>query len=67
MEHILQIKDTSSQPDNIVKNAMRSILLAMFLNQLLMNTATLFDALIVGKFYGDMALGACGITYNRAA
>ena len=43
MEHILQIKDTSRQPDIIVKNAMRSILLAMFLNQPLMNTAPLFD------------------------
>ena len=64
MEHILQIKDTSKEPDQIIKNAMRSILLAMFLHQLLTNTATLADTLIVSKFYGDIALGACGITYN---
>ena len=64
MEHVLQIKDTSREPDHIIRNAMRSILFAMFLHQLLTNTATLVDTLIVGKFYGDIALGACGITYN---
>lgn len=64
MEHVLQIKDTSKEPDQIIKNAMRSILLATFIHQLLTNTATLVDTLIVGKFYGDIALSACGITYN---
>lgn len=57
-------RNTSNEPDTIIKNAMKDILLAMFLNQLLMNTATLLDALIVSRFYGDVAMGGCGITYN---
>ncbi len=43
---------------------MGSILVAMFLNQLLLNTATLVDAIIIGSFYSDASLGACGIISN---
>lgn len=57
-------RNTSHEPDTVIKNAMKDILLAMFLNQLLMNTATLLDALIVSRFYGDVAMGGCGIAYN---
>ena len=64
MDSTAFIRNTSRDPDNIIKNAMRSILLAMFLNQLLLNTATLVDAIIIGRFYSDASLGACGIISN---
>lgn len=64
VETAFAFKNTSNEPDTIIKNAMKDILLAMFLNQLLMNMATLIDAMIVSRFYGDVALGSCGITYN---
>ena len=64
VEKAFVFRNTSNEPDIIIKNAMKGILFAMFLNQLLMNTATLLDALIVSRFYGDVAMGGCGITYN---
>ena len=64
MDSTVFIRDTSRDPDNIIKSTMRSILLAMFLNQLLLNTATLVDAIIIGGFYSDASLGACGIISN---
>ncbi|MBR4744942.1 MAG: hypothetical protein IK082_12270 [Oscillospiraceae bacterium] len=64
MDSTAFIRDISRDPDNIIKNTMRSILLAMFLNQLLLNTATLVDAIIIGRFYSDASLGACGIISN---
>ena len=36
----------------------------MFINQLLANAATLFDSLVVGRFYGEICLSSTGIVYQ---
>ena len=54
----------SPEPDAVIHRAMADLFLAMFINQLLINTATLFDSFIVGRFYGDISLSSTGIVYQ---
>ena len=58
------IKDTSFERDNVIRKAMAGIFVAMFINQLLVNTATLFDSLIIGRFLSDACLGSTSIVYQ---
>ena len=44
-------KNTSREPDVVIRKATADIFFAMFINQLLINTATLFDSFIVSRFY----------------
>ena len=50
--------------DSVFKRAMGGNFVALFINQLLINTATLFDAVIVGQFYDDVCIGSVGIGYQ---
>ena len=56
--------NTKQKTDNVFKRAMGGNFVAMFINQLLINTATLFDAVIVGQFYDDVCIGSVGIVYQ---
>ncbi|MBR2667725.1 MAG: hypothetical protein IKD96_06170 [Oscillospiraceae bacterium] len=58
------IKNTSLEPDVVIRKAMADIFFAMFINQLLINAATLFDSFIVGRFYGEICLSSTGIVYQ---
>lgn len=58
------VKNTSREPDVVIRKATADIFFAMFINQLLINTATLFDSFIVSRFYGEIALSSTGIIYQ---
>ena len=58
------VRDTSFEPDNVIRKAMAGIFVAMFINQLLINTATLFDSIIIGRFYSDASLACTSIVYQ---
>lgn len=58
------IKKNAAGPDSVIRSVMADLFQAMFINQLLTNTATLFDSFIVGRFYGEVCLSATGIVYQ---
>ena len=58
------IPKNAAEPDTVIRRVMADIFQAMFINQLLINTATLFDSFIVGRFYGEICLSATGIVYQ---
>ena len=58
------VKKTAAEPDAVIRRVMADIFQAMFINQLLINTATLFDSFIVGRFYGETCLSATGVVYQ---
>lgn len=58
------VRDTSFEPDNVIRKAMAWIFIVMFVNQLLINTATLLDSIIIGRFYSDACLGCTSIVYQ---
>ena len=57
------IANSSPEPDAVIHRVMADIFLAMFINQLLVNTAALFDTFIVGRFFGDICLSSTGVVY----
>ena len=58
------IRDTSFEPDNVTRKAVADLFVAMFISQLLVNTAALFDSFIVGRFFKEVCLGSTSITYQ---
>jgi Na+-driven multidrug efflux pump len=57
------ITNASPEPDAVIHRVMADIFLAIFVNQFLVNTASLFDTFIVGRFYGDICLSSIGVVY----
>ena len=57
------ITNASPEPDAVIHRVMADIFLAIFVNQFLVNTASLFNTFIVGRFYGDICLSSIGVVY----
>ncbi len=55
---------TTAEPDSVIRSVMGDLFQAMFINQLLTNTAALFASFIVGRFYGEVCLSSSGIVYQ---
>ena len=58
------IQKTGAESDPVIRSVMADLFQAMFINQLLTNTATLFASFIVGRCYGEVSLSATGIIYQ---
>ncbi len=58
------VPKTTTEPDAVIRRVMADMFRTMFINQLLANAATLFDSLVVGRFYGEISLSSTGIVYQ---